>query len=140
MTTITPTANFMINQIGWPTFVREDHEDHEDFLDAPSSHQKKSLGEFRTEMSSKFVAKRNKRMAPVATAAAEEVLPTREIISKAKTRAQRRALDPEPEEVPIQRVEKKCRNSDYWVRHHEMTRSSARTMKTMTVSRVLDED
>ena len=112
---------------------------HEDF-DVPSSHQKKSLGEFRTEMSSKFVAKRNKRMAPLATASAEEATPTREIISKAKTRAQRRALDPEPEEAPIQRVEKKRRNSDYWVRHHEVARSSARAVKTMAVSGLLDED
>lgn len=51
---------------------------------------------------------------------------------KAKTRAQRRAIEEIPEPaVPLQKETRRERRSEYWVMRDDKRRSSARAMKTM---------
>ena len=66
-----------------------------------------------------------------------EQQPTEELAAfdepkKAKTRAQRRAVEEIPEPAaPVQKETRREQRSDYWVMHDDKRRSSARSMKAM---------
>jgi hypothetical protein len=64
-----------------------------------------------------------------------------ECVQKPKTRAERRAIEPEQvEETPAEvRRAKRERRSDYWVQRDDERRNAARTFKTQTQSQVLSE-
>jgi hypothetical protein len=65
---------------------------------------------------------------------------TRELVQKPKTRAERRAIEPEQVEAPAEVLPpKRERRSDYWVQRDDERRNAARTFKTQTQSQVLSE-
>ena len=65
---------------------------------------------------------------------------THELVQKPKTRAERRAIEPEQVEAPAEvRPAKRERRSDYWVQRDDERRNAARTFKTQTQSQVLSE-
>lgn len=51
--------------------------------------------------------------------------------TKAKTRAQRRAIEEIPGPAPVRRETRREQRSDYWVTRDDKRRSSARSMKAM---------
>ena len=64
---------------------------------------------------------------------------THELVQKPKTRAERRAIEPEQVEAPAEVLPaKRERRSDYWVQRDDERRNAARTFKTQT-QQVLSE-
>jgi hypothetical protein len=51
--------------------------------------------------------------------------------TKAKTRAQRRAVEESPAPAPVEKETRREQRSDYWVTRDDKRRSSARAMKAM---------
>lgn len=65
---------------------------------------------------------------------------THELVQKPKTRAERRAIEPEQVETPAEvHPAKRERRSDYWVQRDDERRNAARSFKTQTQSQVLSE-
>ena len=68
-----------------------------------------------------------------------DVKPAHECVQKPKTRAERRAVEPEQVEAPAEVLPaKRERRSDYWVQRDDERRNAARTFKTQT-QQVLSE-
>lgn len=131
-----------------PESIDYNHHRREEDFDAPESPRNRVSRVFGPA-GSKYDARRikkNKRLvaATIVVAIKAEEVPTQEPeikhICKAKTRAQRRALDPEPEEAPIRPAKKKERRSNYWVRHGDVGRTSERAAKIQRMWRIVDDE
>jgi hypothetical protein len=79
---------------------------------------------------------RSIKLAIPATDADADVKDAHECVEKPKTRAARRAIEPEQNETPAEetnvRPAKRERRSDYWVQRDDERRNAARTFKTQT--------
>jgi hypothetical protein len=118
-------------------------DDREDRFDAPvpitASKASKSSTTATSSAKSKrvqfsttgyLIDKNNRTTATAAAAAIIPDAPTREQVKKAKTRAERRAEEPELVDTePEKPVARKERRTDYWVQRDDLRRDNARTMK-----------
>lgn len=121
------------------TYDGGDYDDQEEpaFTKAASNRATTSNAERRYQRRSPPPRTTPAISAPTTTTVKET---THELVQKPKTRAERRAIEPEQVEAPaeVRPAAKRERRSDYWVQRDDERRNAARTFKTQT-QQVLSE-
>lgn len=114
----------------------DDHQDS-DNSDASTSTNTRASRAFKQKQSKQSDTAKNVKWSKTKIVfAANEQQPTEEPAAfdeptKAKTRAQRRAVEEIPAPAPVQKETRREQRSDYWVTRDDKRRSSARSMKAM---------
>jgi len=142
------------NQIGWKQFastliqretekwdhkVHRNDDDHQDSdnSDASTSTNTRASRALKQKQSKQTATMKNVKWSKMKIIFATNEQPTEEPAAfdepkKAKTRAQRRAVEEIPEPAaPVQKETRREQRSDYWVARDDKRRSSARSMKAM---------
>ena len=132
------TVNLNEEEATTTTYDGGDYEDQEEpaFNKAASNRATTSNAERRYQRRSPPLRTTPAISAPTTTV--KET--THELVQKPKTRAERRAIEPEQVEAPAEvHPAKRERRSDYWVQRDDERRNAARSFKTQTQSQVLSE-
>ena len=153
-------ATMSQSQIGWTQFastlIRREHGDAEaekwdhkdrrndnehqdsDISDASNSTNTRASRALKQKQSKQTCIVKNVKWSKTKLVFASNEQPTEEPAAfdeptKAKTRAQRRAVEeiPAPATAPVQKETRREQRSDYWVTRDDKLRRSARAMNTM---------
>lgn len=113
----------------------DDHQDS-DNSDASTSTNTRASRALKQKQSKQTATMKNVKWSKMKIIFATNEQPTEEPAAfdepkKAKTRAQRRAVEEIPAPAPVQKETRREQRSDYLVMHDDKRRSSARSMKAM---------
>lgn len=143
-------ATMTENQLGWKQFAstlierecdtghKNDEQLHEDSdnSDASTSTNTRASRALKQKQSNQTGTVKTVKWSKFIIASGEQ--PTEEPTSfdepkpnKAKTRAERRAIEEDRAPAPVQKETRREQRSDYWVTRDDKRRSSARAMKAM---------
>jgi hypothetical protein len=133
------------NQIGWKQFastlstrndVVNDHPDQDNEISdiTPSANTRASRANKQKHSKNPAQVKSVKWSKAIVITPSEQPVDEPDAFDapkKAKTRAQRRAVEEIPPPAPVQKETRREQRSDYWVTRDDKRRSSARAMKAM---------